>query len=262
MKLQKAELSFLNLSSLEAKILQTMSPDVSFTVSELSREIKFPRTSVGFTLNRLKYRGFVKKIGVKKHTEWRVIAIDSLASRLQSISHRLSIDEDNNRRNNLFVKIGYGQEGFKRAYEKMLQIQCDRVYFIQGNKAAEAGLKKINFSYYADFHKKLRKKDIVMEAIAGESILKRLENLSKEEIRAHKDRLIITYLIPDQYIDFDVDIIMLNKHLIIVDPVNEISLTINEASISKAFQIIFIGLASLGRKFDLNAFIRGSNFIH
>lgn len=117
-------------------------------------------------------------------------------------------------------------------------------------------LKKIGNKYFFDFHDKLRKNEIILEGIAGEKILEIFKKLSKKELESHLNRLLVSYLIPDEYIDFGMDIISFKKVVYLIDINEAKTIVIKNEIIAKIFKNLIQFMGERARKIDINQYIK------
>ncbi len=95
-----------------------------------------------------------------------------------------------------------------------------------------------------------------MEGVNGESVKRALENLTVSEIESHFGRAVISFLLPDKYMDFDIDAIIFRDTMMFVDLKEEVVVIIRHAGIVKFFNKIGLFLKEEGARFDINAYLK------
>lgn len=246
----------MGLTRVEAKILAVLKQKLSWTVTNLSETVKIPRTTVHFLLNKLQKRSFAEKIKIKNHQEWKFSGDTNLSAKLRKWLSHLEIQSEilgGAETAGLGVEIYKGKRKIEEAYKKILSVgQSNRVYALQGSKSAQIILKKISGEYLFDFHKKFKSKGIIMEGVMGESSLNLFQQLSLEELKSHLDRMIIVHILPDEFINFDVDIIMFENTSLFINPSDEFVILIKNETINKAIKSWLLLAQEYSKKINLN----------
>jgi len=256
----KEAVKLLALSKEENKIFDFVDAIPHSTVTNIASETKIPRTTVHFLLKKMAKRELVERIAVNGHYEWKIFSPTDISQRLRKLLQNFESKTDilgGIEGQGIGVEVYNGKERIKEAYKNILKVGGnERVYVIQGNKSAKRALEKIEREYFFDFHKAFKKKRVIMEGIIGESTLEIFKKLTADELESHADRLIITHIIPDQFIDFYIDIIMCGNHVFFVNQEEEKVIFIKNNSIFQAFKSLFAFIRDNSQKIDLNAFIK------
>ncbi len=251
MKLGKKEQLLFGLSEREVVILNTLEKGTS-SVSELARDIPIPRTTIHFLLGKLLERGFVEttnKLWTKTDTAEHSLKLKNI---LEGKNYPNIFHSDSNTK----LKIYSGIHEIKKSYQKMLAVgKSNRVYAIQGTHSAEeAGTLPSEFFY--DIHQKMKDKEVIMECIEGRSVLTILKKMKKDELVSHLNRIVIMYLVPDEHLRFNLDIIIFEDQVLFINiSEKEVIHMVNE-TIASSFRILFQMIASGAEKIDSNAYIR------
>lgn len=260
MSLTKNDEINLGLSKREAIIFSALEICEHATVTNLAEKTKIPRTTVSFLLKKLKRRGFVNKIAIKNHKKWRLVPRDELMKRLRKTIRSFESATDilgGISGNEIGIEAYQGKTNIKRAYRRMLGVGTnDRVYAIQGNKSAALSIEKLEKEYFYDLHKEFKNKKVIIEGVISESTLRLFQKLNIEELYSHLGRLVVAFIIPDEFIDFDMDIVFFGNSVFLVSVEKEIVLFIKNDSIVKAFKGLLLLAQNTGRKIDLNAHIK------
>lgn len=256
----KESVKLLALSKKENRILNFLNGIQYSTVTDVAIETKIPRTTVHFLLNKLAKRGLVERISVKDHYEWKFLSKIDFSQKLRRLLSSFENKTDilgGVEGRGIGVEVYSGKERIKEIYKNILKVGSnERVYVIQGNKSAKRALEKIKKEYFFDFHKAFKKKDIIMEGVMGEGTLEIFKRLTTKELESHADRLIIAHIVPDQFIDFDTDIIIYGHYVFIVNFEEEIALFIKNHSIVQALKSLLAFMQANSKKIDINAYIK------
>lgn len=256
----KEAVKLLGLSKKEDRIIKFIGAVPHSTVTNIAMETKIPRTTVHFLLKKMAKRGLAERIAVSGHYEWKVFSQTDFSQKLRRLLSDFEVKTDilgGIEGQGIGVEIYSGKEKVKEIYKNILKAgKNERVYVIQGNKSAKRALEKIEKKYFFNFHKAFKKKGIIMEGVIGESTLDIFKNLAIDELKSHADRLIITHIVPDQFVDFDIDIIIYGNYVFIVNVEEEKIIFIKNNSIIQALKKLFAFIQDNSKKIDLNAYIK------
>lgn len=256
----KDAVKLLALSKNETKILNLLSGILHSTVTYIALETKISRTTVHFLLNKMAKRELVEKVAVNGHYEWKIFSKTDFSQKLRRLLSGFESKTDilgGIEGQGIGVEVYRGKEKIKEIYKNILKVGSnERVYVIQGNKSAKRVLEKIEKEYFFDFHKAFKKKDIIMEGVIGESTLGIFKRLTTKELESHADRSVITHIVPDQFVDFDIDIIMYSNYVFIINLEEENTIFIKNISIVQALKSLLAFMQANSRKIDLNAYIK------
>jgi predicted transcriptional regulator len=260
MKLTKSELNLLGLGEKELTLFNALEKKSSSLVTDLASEINLPRTTIAFLLKKLKKRGFVEQVKINKHKEWRLKPPKEIKDKLRRLSWRFDktshvladiTDKD------LTLTVFTGFKNIKKAYRQILSAgKNNRVFFIQGNLSTKVTLEKIDWSYINNLHKDLRQADIVMEGLISQEVFDLFNIMSVSQIKSHLGRLIVLYIVPDQYLDLDLDIIFFADKLYFIDVIAEKIIFIKNESMVKVFKNLFYLAESFGKKVNLDEHLK------
>ncbi len=260
MKLNKFESNLLGLTSQELEIFNALKFEKSVLVTKISETSKLPRTTVSFLLKKLKQRGLVEQIKIKQHKEWQLKSNQEISEKLKRLSWKF--DETSNvlsdiTNENLSLTVFSGYENIKKSYRQMLSAgKNNRVFVIQGNLSAKSSLEKINWNYFVNLHKDFRQKGIVMEGLINNKTFSLYSTFSVSQIKSYLDRLIVLYVIPDEYLDFELDIMFFADKIYFIDVLDEKIIFIKNKRLVKMFKNLFYLAKSFGEKIDLNNYLK------
>lgn len=256
----KEAVKLLGLSKKEDKILVFLAGISHSTVTDIALGTKIPRTTVHFLLKKMAKKELVEKVAVNDHHEWKIFSKTDFSQKLRRLLSGFESKTDilgGIEGQGIGVEVYRGKEKIKEIYKNILKIGSnERVYIIQGNKSAKRALEKIEKEYFFDFHKAFKKKDIIMEGVIGESTLDLFKKITIKELESHADRLVITHIVPDQFVDFDIDIIIYGNYVFIINLEEENTIFIKNISIVQALKSLLAFMQANSRKIDLNAYIK------
>lgn len=238
-------------------------------VSEIARAAKMSRTTVDAALRRLARRGLVRKLPHSYKSMWKVRELNKLKSAAAETIEYMEKENAEDRAEkkeiigridaeNIGIEVFKGIPQIKRIYSEILKIgRAERVYFIQGNTAAKTELRDVEEEFIRAFHAKLKRRGVIIEGITGEAILGLFKEMKKPFLESHFGRMIVGYIVPDEYMNFGLDIIIMRDRAFFVSLEQRLVIVIRFAPLVDALLSIAAALAALGRKVDLNAYLRG-----
>lgn len=250
--------SFLELQPEEIKILQVLTEGETLTPTEISLQTRVKRTTVNFLLNKLLERGIIKKTKVIGHFEWQLADDNHLAEKINSLYgfFNLTLSKALINLPDIGVEIFKSQKAIEDAYYQSLKInKNNRVYAIQGNKSIRAQ-KSLNQTYLNDIQKQLKQKKIIIEGIVGKKSLEYFDNLPLYLLKNYENRLTVAYLINDELVDFDLDILILDKEVLLINYEKKLTVKIKNGSIRLAIKALYETMKFSSRKIDLNSYLK------
>ena len=260
MKLNKFESNLLGLTKQELAVLNVLEVEKSVLVTKAAEVSGLPRTTVGFLLKKLKQRGLVEQIKVEQHKEWRIRSPEEISKKLQQICFKFNNTKNvlgNIASQNIEITAYSGHKNLKKAYGSMLVAgKNNRVFVIQGSLSAKASLKTIDWDCITNLHKDFRQNRIVMEGLMNNKTFKLFKKFSALQIKSHLDRLVVLYVIPDEYLDFELDVIFFADKIYFIDVMDEKIIFIKNKRLVKAFKNLFYLAESFGKKVDLNNYLK------
>ncbi|MFA5021133.1 MAG: helix-turn-helix domain-containing protein [Patescibacteria group bacterium] len=250
--------SFLGLTGEETSIIQALNGEKSLTPTIISRQTGVKRTTVNFLLNKLAERGIIKKIKTGGHFEWLLADENHLAEKINSLYGFFNLTLSSALINlpDIGVEVFKSQAAIINSYKQSLRINKDsRVYAIQGNKSVEAQ-KNFSYAYLNDIQNQFKQKKIIIEGIVGEKSLEYFDNLPLYLLKTYENRLTVVYLIKNELIDFDLDILILNKDVILINYEKKLVVKIKNDSIRLAIKALYDTMKFSARKIDLNEYLK------
>ena len=267
MKNQSDDWRVLDLTDAEGKILWAFIEHGAMAVSKTARTAKVARTTVDAALRRLSARGLVRRVPATGHVSaWKAVRTDLAKREMLEAAQpfeREQLPPDEAEviggidAEEIGISVYRGKNQILRAYERLFRLsKAERFLFIQGNKAIEAELSKLDRSYLFSFHTKLKKAGVIMEGINGESVRDFFKRLTIRDLESHFGRLVIASLVPDKYMDFDLDVVVLRNTILFIDVRTEVVVIIRHAGIVAFFTLLSAFIKDHGSSFDLNSYLR------
>lgn len=264
MELTKDNLKVFGFSNAEAQILFVLDEAGPVTVSNLSRKGDIPRTTVYSALLRLKDRGFVRRV-TKGQKKWKIVQRSKLKRLVQENLNHFDSSADVAEKEEIVggidaeevgITVYRGKRQIQKAYESMLDLsKAERVFAIQGNKSAELALKKLEKQYLFDFHKKFREAHIIMEGINGKFALDLFKGLDVSTLRSYLNRMLITSILPDRYMDFDEDVLVFRETVVFINLNEEIVIIVRNKALVEMFNHFAVFFQDMGEKVNMNRHI-------
>ncbi|HLD26274.1 MAG TPA: BlaI/MecI/CopY family transcriptional regulator [Candidatus Andersenbacteria bacterium] len=252
----------LGLSQRELRVLKALRTDRSTSVTNLTQAINppMPRTTVAHMLKKLQARSLAAQVRVGGHHEWQKAATQEVTEALRKIAHTLEGSEEigtATRVTRVRATVATGKRGIKALMKKIITAgRKNRVFIIQGNKSAEYGLQRIPSAVYREYHEQLRHHDVIIEGIAGEKITRLFKTLDAALLQSHLNRLVVAYLLPDRFMEFDLDVAVFGTEVAIIHWQDESVTTIESKELALVFKHLIGFTETHAKKVDLNASIK------
>lgn len=258
----------LDLTDAESKILWALIEHGTMSVSKTARLSQVARTTVDSALQRLQERRLVRRVRSKGHVSlWKAVRSDKAKRELLEVANafdRGSAEVEDKEivgginAEEVGITVFRGKQQIMRAYEQMLNLaKAERVWFIQGNKSAEGALYGFDKGYVQEFTRSLKKRKIIMEGVNGERVKELLKKVDKKTQEASFGRAFVASLLPDKYMEFDVDLLIVRNSVMFFDMKNEIVVIVRNKPIVSMLKSINLFLREQGRSFNINEYIKG-----
>jgi hypothetical protein len=252
--MKKKALDMIGLKEKERNIIAVLKILGSAKVTTISKQSGGVRTTTHFILTTLQKRNIVKKMKVKGHFEWTLNDLKDLQKKYStSLEDLLNFYVDEKQ---IVPLTTYrGKEILKITDEIMGLNRSEQVYWIQGLKSAELMLSVMGSINMEKFYKTLKKRQIILEGIGGENTLKALDKLDIRTMKSHLGRLLVAYIVPDKYIQSEVDVITYRKKVVLMDFSKKTALSIEHPGICLTIQALFSFMVDHARKVDINSYM-------
>ena len=257
----------LDLTDAESKVLWALIEHGTMSVSKTARLSSVARTTVDAALRRLQARKLVRRVSSKGHVSlWKAVRIDKAKNELLEAAEQFDRGYAKAEEQELVggidaeevgITVFRGKKQIMRAYEQMLNLsKTERVWFIQGNRSAKSVLDGFDKGYIQNFTKEFKKRRVIMEGVSGESVQRMLAGTDKKTLEASFGRMIISTLLPDKYMDFDVDLLVIRDSVMFFDMRNEIVVIIKNKPIVEMLESVSMFLKENGIVFNINEYIK------
>lgn len=260
------EWDILGLTPAEAKVLLALGKHNTLSVSEIARHARVPRTTVTSALRRLKKRRLVRHLASGHKSFWKASRSEKIKRELEEALVPFEKETQRLQKNEIIggidsreigISVFRGEKQMRRAYEQMLRLsKAERVLFIQGNVSAEKALKTIDSGYISEFHKKFKKSGIIMEGVSGKSVLELFKNIDIPFLQSHLGRLVVGTLVPDDYMSFDLDLMVMRDMVVSVDVSAKLVVMIRYPKLVNVLSGMAQFLKDRGSRIDFNAHIK------
>lgn len=268
MKQVEKSLAGIGISAKESSIFIALLELQRANISALGRKTGIPRTTLYSALEKFLIKGIAQKVRVGNHTEWGAVPPEELyrvaKNNLQDLKESLPELEKlygfvSDEVKPAEILIYKSKEGLRKAYQNILNLRrFDRVYTIEGNKSVNAKLKNLD-SFVIDWQEAFKKRGIILEGIIGEKSLELIKQAPKKVLQSHIDRKVITTILPSEIMDFDADIIMFKNTAVITVTERNLSFIIHNREIADTLKHLFLALQGIGRRVDMNAYLKNLN---
>jgi predicted transcriptional regulator len=240
-------LEALNLSPKERVVLGVLQQQtLAQKISKIALRAELPHTTTSFILRKLEKRKLVARIKTNNHFRWKYKRNLDVIEEESHGSFRSS-----------FLGVVLGMTNITKEFIKILELaSAGRLYSIQGSGISKSLLKKIDTKFMYALHHEVKRRKIIIEGVIAESVFRLFEKMSLTQLSSHLDRLTIVYILPDELINFPLDIFMLHDCVWLVDYEAERLVRIEDSALSQAFKSLFQIAEQYGKKIDLNQHIR------
>ena len=250
--MQKIAIALLKLSHRERTILRALqSYKSSESVTHLAETADLPRTTTTFTLWSLERRGFAERIRVHNHHEWRVVHPERFQESPRALSNDISIEDSTS------TRTCKGIENIANAIRIISGLSSgERVFSIQGNVSAAHGLTKLPRKYLTELHAALKDRQVIISGVVGESSIRLIKKMDIEELTSHLNRLVVTYVVPDRYLDFDCDVYVIRDTVLRVQYKTLTAQITKDQTFASAIRLLIEFMQDKGEKININGIIQ------
>lgn len=250
--------TLLGLPPIQQKILKQLSDNNNYKITTLSKILKYPRTSVEYNLRKLKNNHLVSQLKINNHKEW---IINKREDAVKKTSTFLSLFNSKNPQiinvDNITIEVYKSKEELENVYKIISKLSIShRIFAIQGNQSAIKQFSKFSKQYLKDIHNQQRKNKIVIEGVTSQGAWDNFKKQDTDIIQSHFGRPTILYLVPDELIDFDLDVIFVHDDLYLIQTGEETITCIKSNSLTNALLNIFKIYKKIGIRIDINEFIK------
>jgi sugar-specific transcriptional regulator TrmB len=267
MKTQEKGFELLGLTSHEKGVFRVLDTEKAFSVTEIAQLASIPRTTVYSVIHHLHNRGLVHKVSYGKRHKWKSWPIAKIKRKTTELL--LSLEEGDHQDSNkeseviagveaqeLSIRVYRGKSQVKQAYEQMLLLsRTERIIVIQGNPSARKVLDVLDREYIIEFQERFRKAHVIIEGINGEVLTSLLSGLTQKEKDSHRRRMLVSTLVPDQYMEFGLDILIIRDTIFLIDIVREQVISITQSELVKFLRSMASLMKVFGKSFNMESFL-------
>ncbi len=262
----KGILRELGLNQKESNVLLALYTLKKATVAGIARQSALPRTTIYTALAKLLDKQMVMRAKVGKRELWeavtpkRLLAIKqeqinqlkSIVPELEKLAILPEIVEKS-------TVVQYkGTHGLQRVYDMILELgKGERAFGFEGGRSSEKKMDVLPEEYSRGWHAAVKRKGIILEVAVSEKLLDVIRKATPEMREVARGRATITYVLPDEVMNFDSDILVFGHRVAIVTPKNLSTVVINDYVTSLAFRQLIKTACMMGEKIDLNSLIAG-----
>lgn len=257
-------LKSLGLGQKEIETLLSLYSLKKATVAALARHNGVPRTTIYTALASLLEKQMVLRAKVGKRELWepvtpqRLLALkqEQVAELKEIVPALEQLTALPERMETSTVAQYKGLRGLQRVYDMVLELgRGERVLGFEGGRSSEKKMAVLPQGYSREWQDAARRKGIILEVVVSETLLDVVGKASTELLRAANGRASITYVLPDEAMDFHSDILVFGRRVAIITPSLLSAVVITDSLTSAAFRQLLNVVCMMGKKVDLNAFI-------
>lgn len=225
------------LDTTDSKILAFLSKKTTHS-SALSRALQIPRTTIAFRLTRLLKFKKVSKETIGRKTVWRIP---------QGRIHNKSL-----------YKI-FNEEDFLECYKIISTLPKESTIFVvQGKGAADVIFKRVPEGLIKEIHKTVKRKGIVMRAVANNEIIQAISKLDNNMKTSHIGRPQSIRLVDKLFLSSG-ELFITRYYVAMVNPYNKRGIIVKDPAIVILlydFAALFFSLSASIETFDLNRYLQ------
>ncbi len=260
----QASLRSLGLTKKESEILLSLYVLKKTTVAGLARESKMPRTTIYTALASLLEKQMVMRVKIGKRELWEAITPQRLlAMQQEQVVNLKAIIPDLEKLTRIpeatkkSTVVQYkGTRGLQRVYDMILDLgKGERALGFEGGRSSEKKMSIFPEEYSRSWQADIKRKGIILESVVSEKLLDVIKSATPEMLKAAHGRAAITYVLPDDVMDFQSDILVFGHHVAIITPKSLTAVVITDYVTSIAFRHLIHAVCTTGEKIDLNTYI-------
>lgn len=225
------------LDTIDRQILSSLRKNKAHP-SLIAKELRIPRTSVAYRLQRLKKFNRVESKIEGRKTVWK---LTKKRAHNKELIHEFSGPE------------------YYECYKILYTLpKLSALYILQGVEAGKAEFKTIPHYLIEDIHTMYRRRKIIMRAIVNKKILSVFDRISDQLKKSHLDRTQGIQL-TDSLFTSSGELFVAKDFVLLVNPEKKRAVTIKDADIvmlMNDFMQLFYTLSDELEHLDLNKYIR------
>ena len=197
----------MGLSSVDVKIITALHKQGQASPTSLAEVIVgVPRTTLSYRLALLLERGWVEKIRVSGHYEWKCSQ-----SALQLVNEHLVSDE--------ITLSHFPIEQLPQVFEAIFgDSSLERIYFLEPTMATASIHKRFGNEFLSHMALLFKSGKNISEGVTSDALLGYLPQYSQQTLREMRGRMVVIHLVPDQLLRFDDMFIVHKNSVFIINP--------------------------------------------
>lgn len=239
------QIAILGISRQDFRILCELDQLQQSKVLPFANKTGITRTTLAFRLHKLSERNLAERIKIKGHFEWK------LAREGQKLLGEESGSAE------FKIKYYHGTKETRNIIDRILREKnSDRIYFIEPHQQTKALFLTSTSQMLVYFGRLFQEKRNISEGVSSDKNLELLPQYTKEVLQNMLGRMAIVYVVPDRYLRFENMIITQKNATYIFDFTKGQTIEIRSELFSKSIISLVSSLQALGKKIDLNEYIR------
>ena len=247
--------NLLGLSNLEEKVITVLSTQ-RLNISDISRKVKAPVTTLNYIVYKLQKRGLLKTIDYGKRKLWTIADTVLLRKQFITIAELFNNEKENGITNipistSTGIEIYRGTKSLYRLWKKLISSSKEgRLYAIQPDKSFNSAvthiIKELSYTTLVDINKEIKENKIIVDALVHEHTADTLPKtiLSTgynpvEFLDSFKGRLAATAKLPPTFMDVSAEIYLHNKTVTIIHWDDEVAISITNKDTVTFFKEMF-----------------------
>lgn len=253
-------LESLGLNQREITVYTTLTVFGKLSITKLAGRSRLPRTTVDAIVRRLAERGFVKKVRVGKRFLWEAQDLTKLKSKtnvaFEAIQSQIdphfagpvieSIDAGT-----VGIRVFHGKHQIQEAYRSNIVRPMHKIQIIDGS----AFVKHYSDNLYdrtkeISYMEAIRDKELFVEGIIPESQVEVFHKIDSDHLQVVSERLMVVHTVPDQLVQFSLQICILDDMVVILNPEEYNVILIKNKGIVASYASYFDTLMLQSRRFN------------
>lgn len=221
--MQKSDFErLLGLSSKERRVYRSLD-ETPLPVSEIRKETSLPRMTVHYALERLWKRGLLERVKRNKRFLYSRVPWEQLLKQLlptQGVPEggtRIPVSESAD------IIIHKGWNGIYAMYKRITEEnKGQRLHTIQTTFSTKHIFENYSLEQLDSLHELMKENEIIVEDIVESDFFEPVFSRFGEEdfesaVNSFLDRLTVTYVLPENYIDFTTDMVIFKDVVVFID---------------------------------------------
>ncbi len=258
--LQASHIKLLGLEKIEVLILEALQSK-ALSLTDLSRHIEVPRTTLPRVIKKLNSRGFLKRITVGKRKKWLTVSPSEMFDIFAACTNQLDKHTTKTKLrfdNETEFTIYRGAQNIFDVFEKLSSLhKGERVYGIQPDESIQEVVKKLPVEKLLKINNQLKNNKIVFEGIVHK---KSVENLMRSMGRKNAKKLFDSFVgrledyvnLPDDFLNVRSEIYIYRDSAAIINWYDEVAIVIKNPDMIVFLKGMFQCVKEFGQRYSQN----------